>query len=68
MAKRSSRDPFRFLQEVRQEARKVTWSSRKETTIATITVLIMVAMFAVFFLVVDQILAFGVRLVLGLGG
>ncbi len=30
--------PFKFLQEVRAEAQKVTWPTRKETTITTIMV------------------------------
>ncbi len=60
--------PFAFLGEVRQEARKVTWASRKETTAATITVFVMVALAAVFFLAVDQLLNLIVRFLLGLGG
>ena len=35
--------PFKFLQEVREETRKVTWPSRKETMITTAMVFVMVA-------------------------
>ena len=35
--------PFKFLQEVRAEAQKVTWPTRKETTVTTIMVFVMVA-------------------------
>ena len=35
--------PFKFMQEVRAEAQKVTWPTRKETTITTIMVFVMVA-------------------------
>ncbi|WP_119462916.1 preprotein translocase subunit SecE [Rhodospirillaceae bacterium SYSU D60014] len=65
MAKTS---PAQFVQQVRQEVSKVTWPTRKETTITTAMVLVMVVLAALFFLLVDQVLAFGVRLILGLGG
>ena len=48
-------DPFKFLQEVRAEAQKVTWPTRKETTVTTIMVFVMVFIAAIFFLVADQI-------------
>ena len=59
--------PFKFLQEVRDEARKVTWPTRKETTITTIMVFVMAAAAAVFFLVADQLIRFGVTFLLGIG-
>lgn len=65
MAKTS---PAQFVQEVRREAAKVTWPSRKETAISTAMVFVMVILASIFFLVVDQILAFGVKLIFGLGG
>ena len=61
----ASLDPARFIQEVRQEVSKVTWPSRKETLITTGLVLALSALAAVFFLVVDQIIALGARLILG---
>ena len=60
-------NPFEFLQQVRAEGSKVTWPSRKETMITTGMVFVMVALATVFFLVADQILRWGVRLILGLG-
>ncbi|MEQ8586734.1 MAG: preprotein translocase subunit SecE [Thalassobaculaceae bacterium] len=60
--------PAQFVRQVRQEMSRVTWASRKETAVATLMVFIMVALASVFFFVVDQILAWGVQLVLGLGG
>ncbi|RCK44434.1 preprotein translocase subunit SecE [Thalassospira profundimaris] len=65
MAKTS---PAQFVQQVRQEARKVTWPTRKETTVSTLMVFIMVAFASVFFFVVDQLLALGVKLIFGVGG
>jgi len=60
--------PAEFIRQVRQEIGKVTWPSRRETTVTTIMVLIMVAIMAAFFTVVDLALSFGVRTLLGLGG
>src|SRR5438105_3198561 len=60
--------PFRFLQEVREETRKVTWPSRRETAITTAMVFVMVAIASVFFLVADQIIRIFITFVLGLGG
>ncbi len=60
-------NPFQFLQEVRQEAAKVTWPTWKEVWITTVMVLIMVTMAAIFFLVIDQILGGIVNMVLRLG-
>lgn len=65
MAKTS---PAEFIRQVRQEVSKVTWPTRKETGITTLMVFIFVVIMAVFFLVVDQIAAFLVRLILGIGG
>jgi preprotein translocase subunit SecE len=60
--------PFEFIQQVRQEVSKVTWPSRKETMMTTGMVFVMVFFAAVFFFVVDQVLALGIKTVLGLGG
>lgn len=57
--------PFTFLAQVRAEARKVTWTSRKETVAATIMVLIMVVVAAVFFYVTDLVVGIIVRLLTG---
>ena len=65
MAKTS---PAQFIRQVRQETAKVTWPSRKETLVTTMMVFIMVALAAVFFLIVDQVFSFVVGLVLGIGG
>ena len=65
MAKTS---PAQFIREVRQEANKVTWPTQKETGVSTVMVFIMVFIAAVFFLLTDQVIAWAVKLVLGLGG
>src|SRR3546814_2406673 len=57
-----------FMRQVRQETSKVTWPTRKETTITTVMVFIMVVLAAIFFLLTDQIISWLVKLILGLGG
>lgn len=61
-------NPFDFIQQVRSEAAKVTWPTRKETMITTAMVFLMVVLASVFFLVVDQVIGWGVRTIIGLGG
>ena len=58
--------PFKFLQEVRSETAKVTWPSRRETTITTIMVFVMVALASVFFFVADQAIRIVVTFLLGI--
>jgi preprotein translocase subunit SecE len=60
-------DPARFVREVRSEVSKVTWPSRKETLVTTGLVFAMVALAAVFFLVVDQVIGIGVRALFAAG-
>jgi preprotein translocase subunit SecE len=57
--------PATFLKEVRQEASKVTWPTRKETLITTAMVFVMGFVAAIFFVLADQIIRFGIGLVLG---
>jgi preprotein translocase subunit SecE len=57
-------NPLQFMQQVRQEAEKVTWPTRKETMITTVMVMIMVAFAALFFLGVDAVLSRVVNAVL----
>ena len=60
--------PFKFMQEMRAEAQKVTWPTRRETAVTTAMVFVMVGVAAIFFLIADQIMRFVVTLVLGIGG
>lgn len=66
MAERTN--PFTFLQQVRTEASKVVWPSRRETAISTVMVLVMAILASLFFLVADQIMSLGVSYLLGIGG
>ena len=59
-------NPAEFFREVRREASKVTWPTRKETLVTTGMVFVMVILAAIFFLVVDQIIAVVVQTILGI--
>lgn len=55
----SKTNPFAFFQQVRSETAKVTWPSRRETTISTIMVLVMVTFASAFFFIADLIFGYG---------
>ena len=60
-------DPAKFVREVRAEAGKVTWPSRKETLVMTGLVFAMAFMAAIFFFAADQIIGIGVRALFHVG-
>lgn len=59
-------NPGKFIQEVRSEASKITWPTRKETIQTTIMVLIMATLVAIFLYLADQVLSTAVRQVIEL--
>jgi preprotein translocase subunit SecE len=56
----------KFVDEVKQEVSKVTWSTRKEALISATMVLVVVTITSVFFLLADTIILKLIQLVLGL--
>ncbi|MEO5578853.1 MAG: preprotein translocase subunit SecE [Sphingomicrobium sp.] len=60
--------PGEFVNQVRNEARKVVWPTRKETITTAIMVLIMTTLLAIFFLGVDAFFSSVVKFLLGLLG
>ena len=58
------KNPLRFLQEVKQEAFKVTWPTGKETLQGTLMVIAMAIIASIFFLLLDQILKFFLEIIL----
>lgn len=60
-------NPFEFIQQVRSEASKVVWPTRRETLITTGLVLLLVVFTSIFFVVVDEVLRTAVGLALGFG-
>lgn len=65
-AKKKRTSPIEFVQQAIAEGRKVTWTSRNETMISTIMVLIMVAIMAVFFFAVDWLIRIIVQNILSI--
>ena len=61
------RNPLKFIQEVKQEAFKVTWPTGKETLQGTLMVVAMAIVASIFFLFLDQILKFFLEIVLKIG-
>ena len=60
------KNPLRFLQEVKQEAFKITWPTKKDTVTGSLMVFGLASLAAVFFLLLDQILRFLLNLILTL--
>ena len=48
-------NPFKYVQQVRNEVSKIVWPTRKETMTTTIMVFIMSALIALFFFIIDTI-------------
>ena len=60
-------NPLQFIQQVRAETAKVVWPTRRETGLTTVMVMIMAALFATFFFLVDLIVRLGLEAILNLG-
>jgi len=58
-------NPLQFLQQVRSEVGKVTWPSRREVVLTTVMVLLMAALTATFFAVIDLLIQVGLQMILG---
>ena len=58
------KNPLKFIQEVKQEAFKVSWPTSRETLQGTLMVVAMAIIAAIFFLLLDQVLNFFLELLL----
>ncbi len=58
------KNPLKFIQDVKQEAFKVTWPTAKETVQGALMVLAMAILASLFFLLLDQILKFFLEIIL----
>ena len=58
------KNPLKFIQEVKQEAFRVTWPTGKETLQGTLMVVAMAIVASLFFLLLDQFLKFFLEIVL----
>ncbi len=58
------KNPLKFIQEVKQEAFKVTWPTGKETIQGSLMVVAMAIIASIFFLLLDQVLKFFLEILL----
>ena len=58
------KNPLKFIQDVKQEAFKVTWPTRKETIQGSLMVVAMAIIASIFFLLLDQVLKFLLEILL----
>ena len=65
--KENMKNPVKFLQEVKQEAFKVTWPTGKETLQGTLMVAAMAIIASIFFLLMDQLFQFILGMILKIG-
>ncbi len=56
--------PLKFLQEVKQEAFRITWPTKKDTLTGALMVFGLASIAAIFFLILDQILRFLLNIIL----
>lgn len=61
-------NPIQFIQQVRAEVAKVVWPTRREVLLTTVMVLIMAALTAAFFAVVDLLIRGGLTALLSMFG
>ncbi len=63
----AKKGPVEFVRQVKAEGRKITWPTRQETTVSMIAVFIMVFISSIFLYFADQLIAYAIRLIMGLG-
>ena len=60
------KNPLRFIQEVKQEAFRITWPTKKDTMMGALMVFGLATIAAIFFLLLDQILRYFLNLILSI--
>tara|TARA_B100000700_G_scaffold300983_1_gene369768 strand:- start:125 stop:355 length:231 start_codon:yes stop_codon:yes gene_type:complete len=58
------KNPLKFFQEVKQEAFRITWPTKKDTMMGALMVFALSSIAAIFFLLLDQILRFLLNFIL----
>ena len=59
------KNPINFLRNVKQEIFKITWPTKKETLMGSITVIVLAIIASLFFLLLDQIFKTGLNFLIG---
>ena len=57
-------NPLKFIQNVKQEAFKVTWPTRRDVLVGSLMVFALATIAAIFFLLLDQIYRFLLDIIL----
>ena len=65
---RAKTNPAQFVRQVRQEINRITWASKRETMIASMSVFVMALIASLFFFLVDLLLSNIVQALLSFGG
>tara|TARA_B100000700_G_C14340902_1_gene532659 strand:+ start:58 stop:273 length:216 start_codon:yes stop_codon:yes gene_type:complete len=60
-------NPAQFVRQVRQELLKVTWPERRDTFISSAIIIVLIILFSLFFLLVDQIWSFSIKKIIQIG-
>ena len=60
------KNPLKFFQEVKQEAFRISWPTKKDTLTGALMVFGLASIAAIFFLLLDQILRFLLNIILNL--
>ena len=61
-------NPAQFVRQVRQEINRITWATKRETLIASMSVFVMALIASLFFFLADLLLSTVVQTLLSLGG
>ena len=61
-------NPAQFVRQVRQEINRITWATKRETIIASMSVFVMALIASLFFFLVDLLLSNIVQALLSFGG
>ena len=59
--------PAQFVRQVRQEILKVTWPEKKDTFTSAAIVILLIILFSLFFLFIDQIWSFSIKKIIQIG-
>ena len=61
-------NPAQFVRQVRQEINRITWATKRETMISSMSVFVMALIASLFFFLVDLLLSNIVQALLSFGG
>ena len=61
---KNMKNPLKFIQDVKQEAFKVTWPTKKEVLVGSFMVFVLATLASIFFLLLDQIYKFLLDIIL----